>query len=278
MPAPPSPDPAPPGGRLRRGRRVLVLLLIVALALLLTLEWYRLVSLEALLRRRAELSLLVERHYGAALAAYVGAYALLAALSVPGTVLVTVAGGVLFGGLVGGAAALLGLTLGAVVAFLLFRHTLSDLLHRRAGPRLRALAAGFRADALGYLLFLRLVPMFPFWLVNLAAGTARVPLASFLAGTVIGILPATAAFALFGAGLDSVLAVQEEAYRACLAAGDPDCRLAFDLSTVLTPRLLAALTALGLAALLSVAIRRWRARRSAAAGGRGGSPERRFPS
>src|SRR5438128_2346202 len=78
---------------------------------------------------------------------------------------------------------------------------------------------GFRADAFSYLLFLRLVPAFPFFLVNLAPALVGVKLSTFVAATAIGILPATFAFAFFGSGLDSVLAAQGAAYRACLASG-----------------------------------------------------------
>ena len=92
-------------------------------------------------------------------------------------------------------------------------------------------AAGFRADAFNYLLFLRLVPV-PFWLVNLVPALLGVRLSTFVTATAIGIVPATFIFAFFGAGLDSIITAQEAGYRACLAAGDADCRIHFEPGSV----------------------------------------------
>jgi Na+-transporting methylmalonyl-CoA/oxaloacetate decarboxylase beta subunit len=77
---------------------------------------------------------------------------------------------------------------------------------------------------------------------------------------VLGIIHATFAFAFVGAGLDSVVAAQQAAYRSCLAAGHADCRLTFHMRTAITPELLAALAALGLLALIPIVVKRWRAR------------------
>jgi uncharacterized membrane protein YdjX (TVP38/TMEM64 family) len=175
--------------------------------------------------------------------------------------LLTVSAGLLFGWLIGGLAAVTGATLGAALLFLLVRYAFSELVRRRLGGRLAAIASGFREDAFSYLLFLRLVPVFPFWLVNLAPGLAGVSLRNFFAATVLGVIPATFAFASFGAGLDSAIAAQKTAYEACLAAGGSGCRLDLDLKAAVTPQLIAALTALGLAALIPVGVKRWRAAR-----------------
>jgi uncharacterized membrane protein YdjX (TVP38/TMEM64 family) len=120
------------------------------------------------------------------------------------------------------------------------------------------LAHGFQADAFNYLLFLRLVPAFPFFLVNLAPAFLGVRTRTFIVTTFLGILPGTFAYAFFGAGLDSAFGAQESAYRACLAAGAQPCELAFDARAALTPQLLLAFAALGVLALLPVALRRWR--------------------
>jgi uncharacterized membrane protein YdjX (TVP38/TMEM64 family) len=113
-------------------------------------------------------------------------------------------------------------------------------------------------------LFLRLVPLFPFWLVNLVPALCGVRLATFVTATVVGIIPATFAFAFVGAGLDSVIVAQQAAYRACLAAGRTDCRLEFHMHAALTPELLTALVALGLLALIPVAVKRIRHQKSEA--------------
>jgi uncharacterized membrane protein YdjX (TVP38/TMEM64 family) len=245
--------------------RLLPLAVLAALAVLVfAMGWHRALSLEALVRWRSELDAFVQSHYPAALLGYVGLYIAVVALSVPGGLLMTISGGVLFGWLAGGIAAVIGGTIGATLLFMLVRYALGDFVRRRLGPRLSALAEGFREDAFHYLLFLRLVPVFPFSLVNLAPGLLGVRLSTFVAATAIGVIPATFAFATFGAGLDSVVAAQEAAHRACLAAARSDCRLDFSLKAALTPQLFAALSALGLVALIPVAVRRWRSRRRGA--------------
>jgi uncharacterized membrane protein YdjX (TVP38/TMEM64 family) len=142
------------------------------------------------------------------------------------------------------------------MVFLVARSSFGDVLARRAGPALTRLKDGFARDAFHYLLFLRLVPLFPFWLVNLAPALANVKLRTFVAATAVGIIPGTFAFAFVGEGLDSVLAVQAD-WKACVSA--PSTRVCPDeptLSALITPQLLLAFSALGLVALLPVALRR----------------------
>jgi uncharacterized membrane protein YdjX (TVP38/TMEM64 family) len=155
---------------------------------------------------------------------------------------------------------MVGATIGAIFIFLIAKSAVGEHLVRRAGPLAGKLAQGFRADAFSYLLFLRLVPVFPFWLINLVPALCGVRLATFAAATAVGIIPATFAIAFVGAGLDSVIAAQQAAYRSCLAAGRSDCRLEFHMHAALTPELLTALAALGLLALIPVAVKRLRAR------------------
>ncbi len=101
------------------------------------------------------------------------------------------------------------------------------------------------------------MPAFPFWLVNLAPALLGVPLRVFVPATLIGIVPGTFAFAFAGAGLDSVIAAQKAAKLACIAAGGTDCYLRIDLHALVTPKLLVALAALGVVALIPVVLRRW---------------------
>ena len=143
--------------------------------------------------------------------------------------------------------------------FLIAKGACGESLVRRGGPLLRKIADGFRANAFSYLLFLRLVPAFPFFLVNLAPALVGVRLWTFVAATAIGILPATFALAFVGSGLDSVIAAQEVIYRACLASGRTDCTVHFDLGMIVTPQLLAALAALGVMSLIPVIVKRVRA-------------------
>jgi uncharacterized membrane protein YdjX (TVP38/TMEM64 family) len=251
------PTPAGVPGRARRAfRRFAPLALVVVLiALAYGLGLHRDLSFETLIRNHAAIDRFIAQHGIAAVAAYIVIYIVVIGLSLPGGAILTVVGGFLFGPVLGSAAAVVGAIAGAIVIFLIARSAVGEALTRRAGPFAARLAEGFRADAFNYLLFLRLVP-FPFWLVNLASALFGVRLSTFVAATAIGILPATVTFAVFGAGLDSVIAAQEAQYHVCMEARRTDCSVDFELSNVLTPTLLGALAALGVLALVPVFARR----------------------
>jgi len=240
---------------------------VLVMALVFAMGWHRYLSLETLVRHRAAIDSFVAARYGLAVATFIAVYVAAVALSIPGAAILTITGGVLFGWLVGALAAIVGATTGATIVFLIARGACGESILRRAGPLAAKLAQGFRADAFNYLLFLRLVPVFPFWLVNLAPAVVGVRLATFVLATALGIIPATFAFALVGMGLDSVITAQEAAYRVCIAAGRSDCRLDFSMSALVTPQLLAGFVALGVVALIPVVVRKWRSRRC------GGMPE-----
>ena len=237
--------------------------IVLASVVILGMGWHRLLSLETLVRHHHAIHAFIQANELAAVVVYIAIYIVVVALSVPGGLILTLTGGILFGGVVGGGAAILGATAGATVIFLIARSAFGEHLARRAGPLADKLAEGFRADAFHYLLFLRLVPVFPFFLVNLVPALAGVRLATFVAATVVGIIPASFAFAYVGAGLDSVIRAQGTLYNACIASGRADCRLDFDAKAAVTPELLAGLAALGLVALLPVVVKRLRARRVA---------------
>ncbi len=245
-------------------RRILPLAAIIALAGVAYLISGG-ISLESLVRHRAAIDDFVASHRLLAVLSYMGLYIVVVALSLPGAAFLTVTGGFLFGLAVGASAAVISATIGATLIFLVARTALGEPLLRRAGPRANQLAQGFRDDAFSYLLFLRLVPAFPFFLVNLVPAFAGVRLGPFVAATAIGVIPGAIVFALAGAGLDSMIAAQKNSYDQCIAAKGPDCRLAFDPADVLTPQLIAALVALGLLALMPVVVKYWRARSRTAA-------------
>jgi len=246
---------APGEGRwpIRRFAPILVIVVLIAAAYGFGL--HRHVSFETLVRNRAAIDQFVSEHGAAALAGYVALYIAVVSLSLPVAVFMTVTGGFLFGTVLGTVAAVLGAVGGGTLVFLIARSACGEWLTRRAGPFVAKLAEGFRADAFSYLLFLRLVPV-PFWLVNLAPAMFGVRLRTFVTATAIGILPATVTFAMFGAGLGSIVVAQEAQYSACLAAQNSGCSVDFDLSNVLTPALVAALVAFGVLALIPVLARR----------------------
>ena len=242
------------------GRRLLRLLPLVVIVLatltICTMGWQRQLSIDGLVRHRAAVESFVAAHHFGALALFAGIYVVAVTLSLPGAVFLTVAGGLVFGTVVGGATAILAATLGATLVFLIARSALGGWLVRHAGAAAERLADGFRRDAFHYLLFLRLAPIFPFWLVNLVPALVGVRLSTFVLATILGVVPATFAFAFLGAGLDSAVAAQAEALHACLADRRTPCPVQLDLETLMTPELIAAFVVLGLVALVPVAIRR----------------------
>ena len=184
-------------------------------------------------------------------------YACAVALSIPGATLLTIVGGLLFGWLTGAIAAIIAATAGATLIFLAARTSLEEALTRKAGSLVTRIRDGFTRDAFNYLLFLRLTPVFPFWLVNIAAALAQVRLKTFVAATILGIIPATLAFSFVGSGLDSIIEAQKAAYEACLAqGGTTQCSFDLQASRLITPQILVALAALGIAALIPVLAKR----------------------
>jgi uncharacterized membrane protein YdjX (TVP38/TMEM64 family) len=238
-----NPDPAGAPDLLAAARRygplaLIAVLLIIAVASGAT----RHLSLHDLRLRRAALETLVHAHPAISLCAYVGLYALLVGLSLPAALVMTLAGGMLFGGWVGGRAAAVGCTAGATIAFLACRTALGDTLNRRAGPATARIVEGVRRDAFSYILMLRLIPVTPYWLANLALGLVDIPLATFVTASLLGILPASLIYAHLGSGLNRLFA---EGLRP-------------DLHVILQPSVLGPLIALALLALVPVVARRWR--------------------
>ncbi|RAI44850.1 TVP38/TMEM64 family protein, partial [Rhodoplanes roseus] len=218
MPAPRERPPSPRAAL--RLLRLLPLLVLGGAALaLIASGWHHELSMEALIRRHALVEAYVALRPATALAGFVALYTAVAALAVPGAAALTIAGGLVFGTIVGGIGTMVGATAGATLLFLAARTALGGWLMGLAGAAGDRLARGLRRDAFGYLLVLRLVPLVPFWLVNIVAAVAGLGLRPFVAATVIGIAPATFAFAFVGAGLDSVIRAQAARQAACVAAG-----------------------------------------------------------
>lgn len=171
-------------------------------------------------------------------------YILATALSLPIGSLLTILAGFLFGTLVASLWVIAGATIGSIAIFLAARTALHDTLAAKAGPWLKRMERGFREDALSYLLVLRLLPIFPFWLVNLVPALLGVPLRTYILGTALGIAPGTVVFASVGSGLGVVFDRGETP----------------DFGLLLEPAILLPLAGLSLLALLPVAYKRWKRR------------------
>lgn len=245
-------------------RRLAPLLILAAVtALIVSQGWHNLISFRELALNQQALHGWIDENLIASLAVYAAIYIVVIALSLPGGAVLTVAGGLLFGWLLAGGVTVVAATLGATVIFLIARSSVGEPLAARAGPWLGRFRAGFQENALSYLLFLRLVPVFPFWVVNLAPALLGVTLRDYVIATALGIVPGTFAFAFAGEGLDSVLAAQREAYQACQAGrepGDPPCAFQFDPGTLITTELLIAFAALGVVALIPAMVKKLRRR------------------
>lgn len=228
--------------------------LCLAMAAFWALDLDSYLDLALLINRQNELSGYVAGNRAVTIILFTLLYMATVALSVPGASILTIAGGFLFGWFLGGLAALTGATVGATAVFLIARTSFGALLKRKAGPSLARLAEGFRENAVSYMLFLRLTPVFPFWLLNIAPALLGVKIRTYVWTTVLGIIPGTFAFSVIGAGLGSVIEAQEAANPGCSAAGA--CPV--DFKALVTPQLLAAFFALGLAALIPILVRTWR--------------------
>ncbi|MBT3536388.1 MAG: TVP38/TMEM64 family protein [Rhodospirillaceae bacterium] len=169
---------------------------------------------------RADLSDYVAHHTVVMAICFVLAYTVMVAFSVPGALVMTVTGGFLFGSFVATALVVMGATMGATALFLIAKTALGDPLRARAGPSLKKMEAGFRDDAFNYLLTLRLIPLFPFFLVNLVPAFLGVSLRIYVLATFIGIIPATFVFAQVGTGLDSILDSGGDLSVGALLSGD----------------------------------------------------------
>jgi uncharacterized membrane protein YdjX (TVP38/TMEM64 family) len=218
-------------------KRYLPLLIIVlALAAILLSGGTRYLSLEALQENDAALRTYVAEQRLPALLLFAALYALVTAVSIPGALVLTLAGGYLFGPWIGGIATVIGATIGATAVFFAVRTSLGEAMRRRAdasGGRLKAIVEGVAAGAFGYILTLRLIPLVPFWLVNVAAGIAHAPPGAYVLATFIGIMPATFIYSGIGAGIGSLIERGE----------------AVDLNAIASPEILVPLVGLGLLSL-----------------------------
>ena len=181
-----------------------VAILLLGLALFLAFRLDRYFTFEMLSRHRAELVAWVAANHMLAGIAFVAGYAVAVAFSLPVAVFLTPSGGFLFGPWLGAALSVVGATLGAVAVFVAARTAFRDLFRARAGETLKSLEAGFARDDFSYLLFLRLVPVFPFWLVNIVPALLGMKLARFSAATLIGIVPGAIVYASLGAGFGAL--------------------------------------------------------------------------
>ena len=219
-----------------------LVLLAAAAAAFFALGLDQYLTFEVLRENRALLADFVAVQGAYAVLLYIVIYVISVALSVPGAAILTVTGGLLFGQWFGSLYVLVGATIGAMGIFLIARTVLGDALRKRAGPAMQKMEVGFQENALSYLLVLRLIPLFPFFLVNIVPAFLGVNLRTFVIGTFVGIAPGSFVLATVGAGLGSIFERNDN----------------FSLQGVLTPEIIAALVGLAVLALMPVAYKKFR--------------------
>jgi uncharacterized membrane protein YdjX (TVP38/TMEM64 family) len=225
-----------------RGKLAIAALFAAAIGAFFYFDLHHQLTLESLKANRDALLAFTEQNYVTAVTIFVTSYCLVVAFSLPGAVFFTLAGGFLFGSLVGTLYVNLAATSGATLAFLAGRYLLRDWVEAKFGSRLGPLQEGFARNALSYLMTLRLIPIFPFFIVNLVCGLTRVSLGTYVLATAIGIIPGSFVYAYAGRQLGTINSLKE----------------------IASPNVLVAFTLLGLLALVPIAYQKFTARKVAA--------------
>ena len=217
------------------GKIVVALLFLSAIGAFFIFDLKTYLSLETLKANRDGLLVFTQDHYVPAVALFILVYILQTSFSLPGATIMTLAGGFLFGSLWGPLYVNIGATTGATLAFLAARYLFHQWVERKFGDRLGPIQDGFAKNAFSYLLTLRLIPFFPFFLVNLLSGLTRVKVSTYIAATAVGIIPGSVVYTFPGRQLDTINA----------------------LSELVSPRLLLAFSLLGLLILIPVVYRKF---------------------
>ena len=246
------------GNRMRRGLGFALLGLLGGLSAAALMGGYAdYLSLNSLAAHRMALAHFVAENFTLAAALFMLIYAGAVALSIPGGAVLSIAGGFLFGLWLGTLFVVIAAGTGAVILFLAAKTALGDMLKHRAKGMIEKLREGLDRDAFYYLLFLRLVPIFPFWLVNLAPAILGVSLSVYARATFIGIIPGAFVFVFLGVGLESILKEHQQAQALCQAQNPlADCATPLSINNLLTTDMLIALSLLGVIALMPVIVKR----------------------
>lgn len=208
-----------------------IALIGAGLILALSMGWQKYLSFDVLTQQSGALKALVATKPALVIGAFMAIYIFATTIAMPGAIWLTIAGGFLFGPFLGTALSATSATIGATLLFFAAQSALGGSLRSRAGGLIDKLEKGFQENAFSYLLTLRLLPIAPFFGVNLAAAFLGVPLRTFILATAIGILPGGFVYAWLGSGIEHVIA----------SGATPDLKIIF------SPQVLGPL--LGLAAL-----------------------------
>ncbi len=184
---------------------------VMLIAVFFVFDLGRFLTLESLKANRDALAAFYQKNRLVMAAAFIAIYIIQTALSLPGAAVLSLAAGAVFGAVMGTLYVNIGATVGATLAFLVARYLFHNVIQNKFGPRLETINKELEARGFNYLLFLRLVPVFPFFLINLAAGLTRMPLRTYFLGTLVGIIPGSFVFCNAGASLATITSMSEVA-------------------------------------------------------------------
>lgn len=233
------PKTAEPAGS-SAGKIVMATVIAVAVGAFVYFDLGQFLSLTALKEHRDTLLSFTEANYVSSAGLFILAYIVVTGLSLPGAVILTLAGGFLFGSLFGTLFVNLGATTGATLAFLTARYLLRDWVEQKFGKWLGPVQQGFTNNAFSYLMTLRLIPLFPFFVVNLVSGLTRMNVGTYVAATALGIIPGSFVYAYAGRQLGTINSLKE----------------------IASPNVIGAFVLLGLLALVPTAYNKFKARQS----------------
>mgnify|MGYP001574400783 FL=1 len=219
----------------RSGKFIIAAVIGLAIGAFFWFDLDAYLTLETVKANRDRLLAFTDEHRAAAVASFIVTYSLVTGLSLPGATILTLMGGFLFGSLLGTVFVNLGATSGATLAFLTARYLLRGWVEQTFGQKLGPIQEGFAKNAFSYLVTLRLVPLFPFFLVNLVSGLTRVRLGTYVIATALGIVPGSFVYAYAGRQLGTINSLKE----------------------IASPNVILAFTLLGLLALVPILYRRF---------------------
>lgn len=223
-------------------RFVPIAVLGVGLSLAIFFDIDKFLSFEVVGENYSQLKAYIDEQFILSLLVFALAYISIVAFSIPGATVLTLLYGSLLGTWISGSLIIISATIGATLIFLAARYALQDILKKRAGPWLNKMSKGFNENATSYMLFLRLVPAFPFFVVNLVPAFMGVNLRIYILTTFFGIIPGTFVFASIGNGIGYVL----------------EQGITPDLSVLSSPEILLPLAALGLLALIPILYKKFK--------------------
>jgi uncharacterized membrane protein YdjX (TVP38/TMEM64 family) len=200
---------AAPAASSMMGKILVALLFLSAIGAFFFFDLKSYLSLDTVKANRDSLLVFTQEHYGPAVVLFILVYILQTAFSLPGATIMTLAGGFLFGSLWATLYVNIGATAGATLAFLAARYLFHEWVERKFGDRLGPIQEGFAKNAFSYLLTLRLIPLFPFFLVNLLSGLTRVRVSTYVAATALGIIPGSFVYTFAGRQLGTINALSE---------------------------------------------------------------------